>query len=76
MEGYIYLMLQAAVLALCVLSNDDNVNVLVAGLNPRQGPAVHHVGIQVQTGPERQKESAREWVSLKQTAVEEIQIPS
>lgn len=49
----VYLMLQAAVLALGVLSNDDDVNVLVAGLNPRQGLAVHHISVQVQTGAER-----------------------
>lgn len=41
----VYLMLQAAVLPLCVLSNDDNINVLVAGLNTRQGLAVHQVCI-------------------------------
>lgn len=49
----VYLMLQAAVLALSVLSNDDDVNVLVTGLDPWQGLAVHHISIQVQTGAER-----------------------
>lgn len=40
-------MFQIAVLSLCVLPDDHNVNVLVASLDPRQGLAVHHVGKQV-----------------------------
>jgi len=41
------LMLQTAVLALCVLSNDDDVDVFVARLDSRKWLAVHHIGIQI-----------------------------
>ena len=44
------LVLQAAVFALCVLPDDEDVNALVSGLHPWEGPAVHHIGIQIQTG--------------------------
>lgn len=41
------LVLQTAVFSLCVLPDDHDVNVLVASLDPREGLAVHHIGIQV-----------------------------
>lgn len=41
------LVLQTAVLALCVLPDDHDVNVLVASLDSREGLAVHHIGIEV-----------------------------
>ena len=41
------LMLQTAVLSLCVLPDDHDVNVLVASLDSREGLAVHHIGIEV-----------------------------
>lgn len=41
------LVLQIAVLSLCVLPDDHDVNVLVARLDSREGLAVHHIGIQV-----------------------------
>lgn len=41
------LVLQIAVLSLCVLSDDHDVNVLVASLNSRKGLAVHHIRIEV-----------------------------
>lgn len=41
------LVLQTAVLSLCVLPDDHDVNVLVASLNSGEGLAVHHIGIQV-----------------------------
>ena len=44
------LVLQTAVLPLCVLPDDHDVDVLVASLDSRQGLTVHHVGIQVQAG--------------------------
>ncbi len=40
-------MLQTAVLSLRVLPYDHDVNVLVAGLDSREGLAMHHIGIQV-----------------------------
>lgn len=43
------LMLQTAVLSLCVLPDDHDVNVLVASLDPGEGLTVHHIGVQVQT---------------------------
>lgn len=42
------LVLQAAVLSLCVLPDDHDVNVLVASLDPGEGLTVHHIGVQVQ----------------------------
>lgn len=45
-------MLQTAVLALCVLSDDDDVNIFVARLDTRKRLAMHHVGIQIQTRAE------------------------
>lgn len=47
------LMLQAAVLALRVLSDDDDVNVLVARLDSRKWLAVHQIGIKIQTRAKR-----------------------
>lgn len=41
------LMLQTAVLSLCVLPDDHDVNVLMASLDSWEGLAVHHVGKQV-----------------------------
>lgn len=41
------LVLQTAVLSLCVLPDDHDVNVLVASLNSREGLAVHHIRIEV-----------------------------
>lgn len=46
-SGPSYLVLQTAVLPLRVLPNDQDVNVLVARLDPREGLAMHHIGIQV-----------------------------
>ena len=43
-------MLQAAVFPLGVLPDDQDVNILVSGLDPREGLAVHHIGVQIQTG--------------------------
>lgn len=43
-------MLQAAVLSLCVLPDDHDVNVSVACPHAWQRLAVHHVGIQIQSG--------------------------
>ena len=44
------LVLQAAVFTLCVLPDDKDVNALVSGLDTWEGLAVHHIGIQIQTG--------------------------
>lgn len=63
----VYLMLQAAVLALGVLSDYNDVNVLVAGLHPRQGLAVHHISIQVQTSAESQTDREGGKRDLKKT---------
>lgn len=49
------LMLQAAVFPLCVFSDDYNVNVLVASLDSREGLAMHHVGVQVQTRADKER---------------------
>lgn len=49
-------MLQTAVLALCVLSDDDDVNIFVARLDSRKRLAMHHIGIQIQTRAERERE--------------------
>lgn len=43
-----HFVLQAAVLALCVLPDGDQVNVIVLGLVPGQAEARPHVGIQVE----------------------------
>jgi len=45
-----HFVLQAAVLSLRVLPDDHDVDVPVAGPHSRQGLAVHHIGIQIQSG--------------------------
>lgn len=44
-----YLVLQAAVLALRVLPDDRDVDVFVAGPHSRERLAVHHIGIKIQS---------------------------
>lgn len=41
------LMFQTAVLSLCVLPDDHDVNVFMASLDSREGLAVHHISKQV-----------------------------
>jgi len=44
------LVLQAAVFAFCVLPDDKDVNAFVSGLDTWEWLAVHHIGIQIQSG--------------------------
>ena len=67
-----HLMLKTTVLALCVLSDDDDVYVLVARLDPWEGLAVHYIGIEVQSCAKREKREKlrvigrqRHWHSVK-----------
>lgn len=41
------LMLKTAVLSLCVLPDDHDVDIFMASLNSGQRLAVHHIGIEV-----------------------------
>lgn len=50
-----HLVLQAAVLSLRVLPDDDDVDVAVSTFDTRQGLAVHDVGVQVQGGAAKRR---------------------
>ena len=49
--GRCHLVLQAAVLPLGVLTHDEDVDVAVPRLHPREALAVDDVGVEVQAGP-------------------------
>ncbi len=63
------LMLQIAVLALCIFSDDDDVDVSVARLNSRKWLAVHHIGVQIQTRADREREREIERDIERETAM-------
>lgn len=48
----VYLMLQGAVLALCLFADDDQVQVVVASVVARQAVHMNHISKQVQFTPE------------------------